>query len=213
MHPSIRSRLLALLRAQWAGLLALFLVLAGGTAYAANTIGSSDIINGQVKTADIGNNQVRSADVRDDALANGGLSGPDIKEETLDVVQGRGTLLSNRIVQVPTDPPEPLLDIPGLGQLRVNCDPGEADISHLNDTANSTIDAWLTGFDFFPPLAPGDGTDVANSNGPTSAMLTLGLGDDPGPRRIAVIHASVVKRSVGSAPCIFQAQGTLWTSD
>ena len=41
---------LAHLRAQWMGALALFLVLAGGTAYAANTIGTSDIINGQVKT-------------------------------------------------------------------------------------------------------------------------------------------------------------------
>ena len=63
---------LAHLRAQWMGALALFLVLAGGTAYAANTIGSSDIINGQVRTVDIGNNQVSSADVRDDTLAERG---------------------------------------------------------------------------------------------------------------------------------------------
>lgn len=39
-----------------------------GTAYAANTIGSEDIINGEVKSVDVGNNQVRSADVRDDAV-------------------------------------------------------------------------------------------------------------------------------------------------
>ena len=48
------GRVLARMRAQWAGFLALFLVIAGGTAYAANTIGSTDIINGQVKSADIG---------------------------------------------------------------------------------------------------------------------------------------------------------------
>ena len=78
MRSSIRSRLIALVRGQWAGLLALFLVIAGGTAYAANTIGSSDIIDGQVKTADIGNNQVFSADVRDDTLSNGGLGSADI---------------------------------------------------------------------------------------------------------------------------------------
>jgi hypothetical protein len=63
------------LRAQWAGVLALFLVVAGGTAYAANTVFSSDIVNGEVKAADIatgavhtseiGDNQVRSADVKE----------------------------------------------------------------------------------------------------------------------------------------------------
>ena len=71
------------LRAQWMGALALFLVLTGGIAYAADTIGSSDIINGQVKSVDIGNNQVQSVDVRDDTLSNGGLVGADIKEDTL----------------------------------------------------------------------------------------------------------------------------------
>ena len=61
-------------RISW-GALALFLVIAGGTAYAANTIGSADIINGQVKSADIGDNQVQSIDVK-----NGGLTGADIKD-------------------------------------------------------------------------------------------------------------------------------------
>ena len=73
--------------------LALVIAVAGGTAYAANTIGSEDIIdesilskdieNGQVKTADIGNNQIRSADVRDDTLANGGLGTADIADDSL----------------------------------------------------------------------------------------------------------------------------------
>ncbi len=46
------------------GALALFLVLTGGVAYAANTVFSTDIVN----------NQVYSADVRNDALGNGGLA-------------------------------------------------------------------------------------------------------------------------------------------
>ena len=41
--------------------------LTGGVAYAANTIDSADIINGQVKSPDIGSNQVQSVDVRDGA--------------------------------------------------------------------------------------------------------------------------------------------------
>ena len=58
--------------------IAVFGVLGGGAAYAANTIGSSDIINGQVKSPDIGNNQVFSADVRDDTLSGGGLGAGDL---------------------------------------------------------------------------------------------------------------------------------------
>ena len=60
------------------GALSLFLVLSGGVAYAANTVFSSDIVNGEVKSVDIANNQVRSADVRDDTLAGGGLTAADL---------------------------------------------------------------------------------------------------------------------------------------
>ncbi len=49
--------------------LALFLVIAGGTAYAANTISSTDIVN----------NEVYGVDVRDDTLAGGGLGHVDLK--------------------------------------------------------------------------------------------------------------------------------------
>jgi len=52
--------------------------LTGGVAYAANTIGSTDIINGEVKSVDIGTGQVQSADVK-----NEGLTGADISEVTL----------------------------------------------------------------------------------------------------------------------------------
>ena len=71
------SRFFVHLRAQWMGALALFLVIAGGTAYAANTIGSTDIINGQVKSADIGTGQVQSIDVKDESL-----SGADIADQS-----------------------------------------------------------------------------------------------------------------------------------
>ena len=97
------SKFLAHLRRQWMGALALFLVLTGGVAYAANTVSSSDIIDnqvfsadvrndtltggglaaadlrsGSVGTAEIGDNQVRSADVRDDSLSGGGLGASDL---------------------------------------------------------------------------------------------------------------------------------------
>ena len=58
--------------------LALAVALGTGTAYAANTIGSTDIINGQVKSADIGTGQVQSVDVKND-----GLTGVDIADSSL----------------------------------------------------------------------------------------------------------------------------------
>ncbi len=54
---------LAHLRAQWMGALALVVVITGGTAYAADTIFSSDIVDGEVKTADLGQSAVRSSKI------------------------------------------------------------------------------------------------------------------------------------------------------
>jgi hypothetical protein len=68
-EPNMLRKAIAAVRAQWMGALGLFLVIAGGTAYAANTIRSSDIIN----------NQVFSADVRDDTLTGGGLTAADLR--------------------------------------------------------------------------------------------------------------------------------------
>jgi hypothetical protein len=78
---------LAHLRAQWAGFLALFLVLVGGTAYAANTVFSTDIVDGQVKTADLDNGAVAGA-----KLADGSITGDKIKDGA---IQGRDVLDNN----------------------------------------------------------------------------------------------------------------------
>ena len=81
-------RVIAHLRQQWMGALALFLVLTGGVAYAADSVFSADIVDGEVKSADIGtaavrstdigNSQVTSADVRDDTSRNGALGAVDL---------------------------------------------------------------------------------------------------------------------------------------
>ena len=77
------ARFLTHLHRQWMGALALFLVLSGGVAYAADTVFSSDIVDGEVKSVDIGTNQVRGVDVRNDTLAGGGLEGIDVADATL----------------------------------------------------------------------------------------------------------------------------------
>jgi hypothetical protein len=67
------SKLFAHLRRQWMGALALFLVLTGGTAYAAGAldgplpgtdqVGSLDIIDGQVRSPDVANGQIKQVDL------------------------------------------------------------------------------------------------------------------------------------------------------
>ena len=71
-------RVLDHLRRQWMGALALFLVLSGGVAYAANTVGSSDIIDGQVRTPDLADRAVADA-----KLAGGAVTSDKVADETL----------------------------------------------------------------------------------------------------------------------------------
>jgi hypothetical protein len=64
MLRKLRSRLTY---ANVVATLALFVAL-GGTAYAVNTVNSSDIVDGQVKSVDIGQNEIGSADVKDNSI-------------------------------------------------------------------------------------------------------------------------------------------------
>ena len=58
--------------------IAVVFAVGGGAAYAANTVFSEDIVNGEVKTQDIATEGVHTSDVE-----NNGLTGVDIKESTL----------------------------------------------------------------------------------------------------------------------------------
>jgi hypothetical protein len=68
------------------GFLALFVALGGTGAYAANTVFSSDIVNGEVKSIDIADNAVESADVKDGSISTFDvhtLLGADVVDNTL----------------------------------------------------------------------------------------------------------------------------------
>jgi hypothetical protein len=68
---------------QWTGLLALFLVLTSGTAYAlAGTVFSDDIVDGEVTTADVADDDTRRA-LRGTDIQNGSLTGADFASESL----------------------------------------------------------------------------------------------------------------------------------
>ena len=72
------GRIRAHLRTHVIGYVALFVALSG-TAYAANTVGSQDIINGEVKSVDIGNTEVKSADI-----GAGEVMNQDIADDAVD---------------------------------------------------------------------------------------------------------------------------------
>jgi len=68
---------------QWAGLLALFLVLTSGTAYAlAGTVFSDDIVDGQVTTADVADDDTRRA-LRGADIRNGSLTSAEFAPDSV----------------------------------------------------------------------------------------------------------------------------------
>ena len=73
--------------------LALLIALGTGSAYAANTVFSTDIVDGEVKSVDIGTNQIRSVDVRDDTLPSGGLAEADLGFDSV----GSGEIQTNAV--------------------------------------------------------------------------------------------------------------------
>jgi hypothetical protein len=110
--------------------IAVFGVLGGGAAYAANTIGSSDIINGQVKSVDIGTNQVESADVRDDTLSGGGLGAADLGPHSVRSNEVANDSLTGTDIAESSLGEVPSAALGGLGgesPLANSCDPDAAD--------------------------------------------------------------------------------------
>ncbi len=75
---SNRMRALTHLRSNAVGYVALFVALGSGSAMAANTVFSTDIVNGEVKTADIGGGEVGTSDIANDAV-----SGAKVLDDTL----------------------------------------------------------------------------------------------------------------------------------
>jgi hypothetical protein len=99
------------LRTHAIGYVAIFIALTG-TAVAANTVRSEDIVNGQVMTEDISNaNGVRSVDVRDDTFAEGGLEAVDLAPESV----GSSEILDGTVG-------EPELDADSVGSSQILAD-------------------------------------------------------------------------------------------
>jgi hypothetical protein len=130
---------------------------AGGTAYAANTIGSSDIIDGQVKSVDVGDGEIGSADVKDNSLntfdvhsflgvdvVDNSLTGADIDESTLGVVQGTGRVLAGS-GSVGFDQSGNLVTVPNLGTFSMACSTGLAVARFAPVSGLGAYKGWFDG--------------------------------------------------------------------
>jgi hypothetical protein len=71
-------RISTYIRRNHLAVVALFFAVGGGAAYAADTVASQDIIDGEVKAADVASGGVRTAEI-----ANGHVRGPDIAADAV----------------------------------------------------------------------------------------------------------------------------------
>jgi hypothetical protein len=135
-------RVLARLR-EWSGVLALVLVLAGGTAYAANEWTGANIVNGSLTGADVQADSLRGGDVvessfdrvSDAARLNGLAAGRFVQGASavpgaFDVAKAKAYF--NRVTSPPGST-STFVQVPGLLHLRLRCEDDFAALGVISD--------------------------------------------------------------------------------
>jgi hypothetical protein len=173
-------KVLAHLRAQWIGVLALLIAIGTGSAYAANTVFSSDIVNGEVKSPDIGNNQVKSIDVRDDGQPEGGLGSVDIANGSLTRDDVADESLSGQDI---LDGTVHAADI--TNESLTGTDVVESTLGQVPSARIGGLGRW----------AGGGSCDPENENYVDCAIVTLNL---PQPARVLLIGQGTASREIDS---------------
>ena len=130
------NRVLVHVRRQWMGALALLIALTTGTAYAANTVGSSDVINESLLGQDIKNGEVKVADIGQAAVATEEIANNQVKATDI----GDGEVKSAEIAN---------------GQVQT------ADIGANHVRSSHVLDANLTGADLANNTLKGADIDEA----------------------------------------------------
>jgi hypothetical protein len=200
--------------------LALFVALTGSTAYAAGSVFSEDIVNGEVKTPDLAAQGVNANKLAPDSVSStkvldNSLKGQDIDESSLALsFQGTADVISKRAsAPASVGGGQLVLDVPGFGEVRSkNCSQKSARSSFFNDTAK-TVDVFTDvtatlgspddgGDPSFAQPAPGQeamGTDI---EGTERAIYQVGFGSG----RIATI---VVMGTANGTSCLYQVQAVV----
>jgi hypothetical protein len=147
---------------------ALLFAVGGGSAYAANTISSGDIVDGQVKTVDLGAAAVTNGKLADNAVGSGkiidgqvtaedlgqgsvgssevvndALTGADIDESTLNLPATTAGTVSNRMTIPAPSNGQTVLAVPGLGEARVAVCNGKSVQFKFVNTSAAPLDVVL----------------------------------------------------------------------
>jgi hypothetical protein len=148
--------------------IACFGVLAGGTAYAANTVFSTDIVDGEVKSVDIGNNEIGSGDVKDNTINTFDVHsflGVDVVDGTLeDQDVGQATLV-NFVATIGQMPPDGCNTIPLDGVFGPDV---EATGDHLLLTPSQVDAHFLIDYDI--KYAPAGDAQIIACNDSTATV-------------------------------------------
>jgi hypothetical protein len=162
MRPAcaLSGRIHALVRDQWAGLIALFLVLSGGTALATGTIGPHDIQDDAVRTQHVRNGEIGSGDLANDSTGQA-IRSTDVADQAL----GSSDIATNALKGADID--EASLDLPGfeVGDVEFQEWPGWA-----TPTENTSGHTLLLNLDVGVTAYPG-----------TSGHIYLELSEDAAP--------------------------------
>jgi hypothetical protein len=215
---SLMNRISKHLRGNAVAYVALFVALTGSSAYAAGTVFSEDIVDGQVKTPDLGAQSVTPKKLAPDAVNSGkvldnSLKGDDIDEASLALsFQGTATVGTRRTTVPAGGASDQLvLDVPGFGEVRnKNCSAKSARSSFFNDTAKtvgvfgdiSNNNTPPSEDPLFAELAPGEEAMGTEVEGAERAIYQAGFGSG----RVATIV--VMGRSDGVL-CHYQAQAVI----
>jgi hypothetical protein len=207
--------------------IALLFAIGGGSAYAANTISSGDIVDGQVKTVDLGPAAVTNGKLADNAVGTGkiidgavtaaklaqgsvgstevinnALTGADIDESSLNLPATTAGTFSNRLT-VPVDPSpsgQTVLAVPGLGEARVHVCNGKSVVMKFVNTSAAHVDVV---FD----------RSTNDATAPTDpAVYDLAPGGETGPPA-AVEGTERDTLQVGSGTKLATITLTGWTGD
>jgi hypothetical protein len=188
---------------------ALFVALGTGTAYAANTVFSTDIVDNEIRSVDVRDNELQSVDVR-----NNTLTGDDVNESTLQGIP-HGTTFFRGMSVSPGQ--QGTISIPGSAAITYTCP-----VNHL--TTDGTIafqnpfskgmDLWVDegGNDpLYDRLPPGRSRSTSSSFSGDRVVYSYQV-DGPGSASFwgTISVDSVPKPEIGYPPtCVVQIQALL----
>ena len=172
------GRLGTYVRRNHLALIALFLALGGTSAYAANTVFSSDIVDGEVKTPDlaasavtngklatnaVSNSKINDTAVNSAKVADNSLTGTDINEGSLVIPPSTGALKRIDFRSNAAATPATILN---LGGLTITAKCGEDDPSFFPFEVNATtaVDNANINLILFPVGSPPEQTNDKDFN-------------------------------------------------